>query len=114
MKLERTDVAGAYVVRGDRYADERGFLAPLWSLQAFAAEGLGTPMSRVSLLHSPTRGTLRGMHWQDPPYADAKLVRCVAGAVYDVVVDLREHSSTVGRWVGAKLTADSDTMLYCP
>lgn len=114
MKLEQTTVAGAYLVRGDRFADERGFLAPVWSQQAFAEEGLGTPMSRVSLLHSPTSGTLRGMHWQDPPYADAKLVRCVSGAVYDVVVDLREHSSTVGCWVGARLAADSDTMLYCP
>lgn len=114
MKVERTDVAGAYLVHGDRFSDERGFLAPLWSLQSFASEGLGTPMSRVSLVHSPTRGTLRGMHWQDPPYADAKLVRCVSGAVYAAVVDLRRHSSTVGRWVGARLAADSDTMVYSP
>lgn len=114
MKLEPTEVDGAYLIHGERFADERGFVAPLWSHGDFAAVGLDAAMSRVAVLASVQRGTLRGMHWQIPPHGDAKLVGCMAGEIHDVIVDIREDSPTFGRWVGARLAADEDTMLYCP
>jgi dTDP-4-dehydrorhamnose 3,5-epimerase len=114
MKLEPTEVDGAYLIHGDRFFDQRGFVAPLWSRQEFAALGIDAPMTRVALLASARRGTLRGMHWQIPPDADAKLVGCMVGAIHDVIVDIREGSPTYGRSVGVRLAADEGAMLYCP
>ena len=114
MIFEETPLAGAYLIHQERIADERGFFARTWSRDEFGAHGLTTDIVHTNTSFSSRRGTLRGMHWQDEPYRESKLVRCTAGAIYDVVVDLRSDSATFGRHVGATLSAENGTMMYCP
>lgn len=114
MRFEETPLRGAFVVHQERMADDRGFFARTWSREEFGAHGLATDIVHCNTSFNRRRGTLRGMHWQEPPFAEAKLVRCTAGAIHDVVVDLRTDSPTYGQWFGATLTAAEGTMLYCP
>jgi dTDP-4-dehydrorhamnose 3,5-epimerase len=114
VKFEETPLAGAYLIHQERLADERGFFARTWSREEFAAHGLATEIVHCNTSFNHRRGTLRGMHWQQAPYAEAKLVRCTSGAIHDVIVDLRPGSTTYGESFGATLSAAEGTMLYCP
>ena len=114
MRFEETPLAGAFLVHQERREDDRGFFARTWSKKEFAAHGLATEIVHCNASYNRRRGTLRGMHWQVPPYAEAKLVRCTAGAIYDVIVDLRSESESYGRHYGATLTSAEGAMLYCP
>lgn len=114
MRFEETALRGAFVIHQERHVDERGFFARTWSREEFAAHDLATEIVHVNTSFNRTRGTLRGMHWQVPPFAEAKVVRCTAGAIYDVMVDLRSQSPTYTRHVGVTLSADEGTMVYCP
>ncbi len=107
-------IEGAWRVEPQPVADERGFFARTWCQQEFAERGLETRLVQCSVSVSPRRGTLRGMHYQAPPHGEVKLVRCTRGAVYDVVVDLRADSPTLGRWQAVELTADNRWALYIP
>jgi dTDP-4-dehydrorhamnose 3,5-epimerase len=109
-----TTLAGAYVIEQERHADERGFFARTWCAREFAAHGLETGLAQCSVSFNHRRGTLRGLHYQAPPFAEAKLVRCTRGALYDVAVDLRPDSPTFRRWVGVELTEDDGRALYIP
>jgi dTDP-4-dehydrorhamnose 3,5-epimerase len=109
-----TVVAGAYVVEPERHLDERGFFARTWCAREFAERGLEPALSQCSVSYNHRRGTLRGLHYQAPPFAEVKLVRCTRGALYDVAVDLRPDSPTYRRWVGVELTADGGQALYVP
>ena len=112
MKLEPLGIEGPLVIEPKVFGDERGFFLESWSAAAFAAAGL--PMTFVQDNHSrSSRGVLRGIHFQDP-HAQGKLVRVVAGAVYDVLVDLRRASPTFGRWVGVELSAVNKRMFWVP
>ena len=114
MILTATKLPGAYVIDPERFEDERGFLASAWSEREFAAHGLELPSSECNISYNRRRGTLRGMHFQRAPHAQAKLVRCTRGALYDVIIDLRRGSPTYRRWVAAELTAENRLMLYVP
>lgn len=114
MKFEETPLRGAYLIHQERIEDERGYFARTWSREEFAAHGLPTEIVHCNTSFNRRRGTLRGMHWQDPPFAEAKLVRCTAGAIHDVIVDLRPESETYGYPYGATLTSSEGTMLHCP
>ncbi|AYA36891.1 dTDP-4-dehydrorhamnose 3,5-epimerase [Hymenobacter oligotrophus] len=114
MIFTETELPGAFIVDVERIADERGFFARSWCEDEFAARGISTPPLQANLSHNPRKGTLRGLHYQTEPYAEAKLVRCTRGALYDVIVDLRPDSPTYGQWLGVELTADSYRMLYVP
>lgn len=114
MRFEPTDVPGCVRLLPERHADARGHFARTWDPGAFAAHGLTPAVAQCSVSFNPRRGTLRGMHWQDAPHAEAKLVRCTRGAIYDVCLDLRPASPTFGRWTAATLTADSGEALYLP
>ncbi len=114
MKLVATELPGAFVVELEPHADERGFFARQWCAREFAAHGLDARLAQASLSHNNARGTLRGMHYQAAPYREAKLVRCVRGAVHDVIVDLRPGSPSRGRWIGVPLDAERRTALYVP
>jgi len=109
-----TAVAGAFLIQPDTRGDERGFFSRMWSLDEFSAAGLNAAFVQCNDSFSVKRGTLRGLHYQAAPYGEVKLVRCVAGAVFDVVVDVRPGSATFGKWAGATLTAANRTLLYVP
>ena len=112
MIFEPTALEGVWRVRLEPHPDERGFFARTFCGEAFAAHGLPAVFEQSSLSRNTRAGTLRGLHYQAPPYAEGKFVRCVRGAVFDVAVDLREGSSTHGRWVGETLTAENGLGLY--
>lgn len=114
MKFTALPLNGAFKVDLERRGDSRGFFARLFCREEFAAEGLQSAWSQCNVSHSTERGTLRGMHFQRPPKADAKLVKCMLGAVYDVIIDLRQQSPTFGAWTSLTLTADCGEMIYVP
>src|SRR3546814_15617181 len=95
---------GAYVVEMQPFTDERGQFARAWCSEEFARRGLMAEFVQSNVSINPKPGTLRGLHWQEPPYAEVKLVRCVRGAVWDVIVDLRPRSPTSGQWTGVQPT----------
>src|SRR5205085_6415460 len=114
MIFNETNLAGAYVIELERLEDERGFFARSWSEKEFAARGLESVITECNISFNKRKGTLRGMHYQAAPYGQAKLVRCTMGAIYDVIIDLRESSQTFKQWVSVELTASNRRMLYVP
>ena len=109
-----TRLDGAYVIDIEPHADQRGFFARAWCQDEFAAHGLTARPVQANLSYNQLKGTLRGLHYQLPPYAEAKLVRCTRGAIWDVIVDLRPASPTYRQSIGAELTADNHRLLYVP
>jgi dTDP-4-dehydrorhamnose 3,5-epimerase len=114
MKYLSTPLSGVYLIDLEPIVDPRGFFARTWCAQEFESRGLNPRLSQTSISMSTRKGTLRGLHYQADPYREAKLVRCCAGAIYDVVVDLRRDSPTYCRWFSAELTAANHRMLYAP
>jgi dTDP-4-dehydrorhamnose 3,5-epimerase len=114
MIFRETKIPGAYEILPEIFADERGFFARSWCSKEFASHGLNSRLVQCNISASSRRGTLRGMHFQAPPFAEAKLVRCTRGSIYDVVLDLRPQSPTFKKWDAAVLTAEKHNMLYIP
>jgi dTDP-4-dehydrorhamnose 3,5-epimerase len=114
MRFEETTLPGAYILELERREDERGFFARVWCAEELREAGLDTSVVQANIGFSHRRGTLRGMHFQEPPHAEVKIVRCTLGAVYDVIVDLRPGSPTHRRWLGVELTAENRRQLYVP
>jgi dTDP-4-dehydrorhamnose 3,5-epimerase len=114
MRFTETPVQGAHLIEPELRGDERGFFARMWESAEFAARGLNATFVQCNNSYSVRRGTLRGLHYQAPPHGEAKLVRCVSGSVFDVLVDVRPGSATLGHWFGACLTAGNRTMVYVP
>ena len=114
MRIEATPLAGAYLISPDLAEDERGAFARLFCAQTFAEHGLVTRFEQTSLSYNRRAGTLRGLHLQRPPHAEVKLIRATAGAVFDVIVDLRAGSPTYGRWHGVELSAENRRQFYVP
>jgi dTDP-4-dehydrorhamnose 3,5-epimerase len=109
-----TPIHGAYLIDLEKRGDDRGFFARAFCENEFGAHGLVTRFVQVNNSLSAQRGTLRGMHYQLGPKAETKLVRCIRGALWDVVLDLRPDSPTFGRSFGAVLTAENRRMMYVP
>jgi dTDP-4-dehydrorhamnose 3,5-epimerase len=114
VKFHPTDIPGVSIVAAEPNKDERGFFARLYSPDEFAAAGLTFTPVQVNLSRNINRYSLRGLHYQDPPYAEAKLVSVTRGAVYDVVVDLRRDSLAYGHWAAFELDAESNRALFIP
>ena len=114
MLFHDTELAGAVIVEPECRHDERGFFARTWCQREFAAHGLESRLVQCSLSYNRRRGTFRGMHYQLAPNAEAKLVRCATGAIWDVIVDLRPGSRTYGRHLGVELSARNRRMLHIP
>jgi dTDP-4-dehydrorhamnose 3,5-epimerase len=114
MIFTETKLKGAFVIELEKFEDERGFFALNWSAKEFEALGLEALVAEANVSFNKKKGTLRGMHYQQHPHEQAKLVRCTRGAIYDVIIDLRPSSSTLTEWVAAELTADNHRMLYIP
>ena len=114
MQFTETKLSGAFVVDLERREDERGFFARAWCAQEFEARGLNPRLAQCNLSFNRQRGTVRGMHYQAAPFAEAKLVRCIRGALYDVIIDLRPQSPTFKHWAAMELTAENRRALYVP
>ena len=108
------DLLGAYLIEPQLVQDERGAFARRFCADEFRARGLESDFVQRSISVNRRAGTLRGMHFQAPPHLEAKVVRCTRGAIFDVMVDLRDGSPTYGRWHGEELSADNRRMLYIP
>jgi dTDP-4-dehydrorhamnose 3,5-epimerase len=109
-----TKLAGAFVIELERHTDERGFFARTFCQQEFEAHGLKAEVAQCNVSFNKRKGTLRGMHYQAAPFAEAKLVRCTAGSIYDVIIDLRPASATFKRHFAVELSAENRRMLYIP
>lgn len=114
MRFEELALAGAWRIVPERREDERGYFARTFSGAEFAAHGLDPAVAECSISRNPRRLTLRGMHLQRAPHEEVKLIRCTSGAVYDVIVDLREESPTYLRWHAETLSRENGVMLYVP
>jgi len=114
MIFRETGLAGAWLIEPERLEDERGFFARSWCAREFAERGLDPRLSQCSISRNRKAGTLRGLHYQRAPHAEAKLVRVTRGRAFDVIVDLRPASPTRHRWFGTELDAESAVMVYVP
>jgi len=114
MRFSETRLSGAYLIEPELQPDERGFFARTWSRSEFTARGLDPELSECAISFNHRRGTLRGLHYQVAPFEETKLVCCTAGAVYDVIVDLRPGSKTHGAWQAFEITAANRRLLYVP
>lgn len=114
MIFRETELKGAYVIDPQRLEDERGFFARSWCRREFEARGLNPNLVQCNISFNAAKGTLRGMHYQIAPFEEAKLIRCTRGSIYDVIVDIRPGSATLGKYVGRVLTSENRTMLFVP
>lgn len=114
MRFIPTNLKDAYILEPEKLEDERGFFARSWCKQGFSERGLDANLEQCSISFNKKKGTLRGMHFQLPPFAETKLVRCTQGTIYDVAIDLRQDSATFLQWVGVELTAENRNALYIP
>lgn len=114
MMFNSLEIAGAYEITLERRGDARGFFARIFCEEEFAEQGLNTRWVQANISYSQEKGTLRGMHFQRPPAAEVKMVRCLSGRVLDVLVDLREGSSTLGKHAAVVLDAEERNAVYIP
>jgi dTDP-4-dehydrorhamnose 3,5-epimerase len=114
VRFTETKLPGVYIIDVEPIGDSRGFFARTWAQDEFAAHGLDTEIAQCNLSGNARTGTLRGMHCQDSPHEENKLVRCSRGALYDVALDLRPDSPTFTQWVATELTAENRRAFYIP
>ena len=114
MKFTSLPLSGAYLIDLEKRGDDRGFFGRFFCETEFAQHGLLDRFVQINNSLTAKNGTLRGMHYQLPPAAEVKVVRCIHGALYDVILDLRPHSKSFGQSFGAELTAENRTMMYVP
>lgn len=109
-----TKLKGAYIIEPERLSDERGFFARTWCEREFKDHKLDPRLVQCSISFNIKQGTMRGMHYQAAPREEAKVVRCTAGSIYDVIIDLRPDSETFRQWISIELTAENRKMIYIP
>jgi dTDP-4-dehydrorhamnose 3,5-epimerase len=114
MHFDQTKLYGAYLIKPVPAYDHRGFFARTFCVREFADQGLTTNFLQHSTSQSKSKGTLRGMHFQRPPHSEVKVVACLKGAVWDVIIDLRPSSPTYRRWQGFELTSGNRYQPYVP
>lgn len=114
MIFKETQLQGAYTLDLDELKDDRGFFARAWCQKEFREHGLNSRIVQANLSYNKKKGTLRGMHYQISPYEETKLIRCISGSIYDVIIDLRPESPTYKKWTGVELTAKNRKMLFVP
>jgi dTDP-4-dehydrorhamnose 3,5-epimerase len=114
MTLEKTPLSGVLILTPRRFGDARGWFSEVWNKQTLAAAGLDYDFVQDNHSYSRDVGTVRGLHFQAPPHAQTKLVRCGRGAVFDVAVDIRKGSPSYGKWFGTELSAENGKQLLIP
>jgi dTDP-4-dehydrorhamnose 3,5-epimerase len=114
VNFTRVDIEGALLVTMEPFRDDRGWFARAWCEEEFRDQGIEMRAVQTNVSHNVRRGTIRGLHWQVEPHLEAKLLRCTAGAVYDVIADVRPTSPTFGSWQGFELAAGSEQLVFVP
>lgn len=114
MLVQETALPGVLILTPPRFGDARGWFSEVWNRETLRGHGIHIEFVQDNHSHSAETGTVRGLHFQSPPHAQDKLVRCGAGAVFDVAVDVRRGSPTYGRWVGEELSAENGKQLLIP
>ncbi len=114
MQFTPVRISGVFTLELERHEDERGFFARTFCQREFGEHGLNRCVAQCSISFNHKRGTLRGMHYQVAPHEEAKLIRCIGGAIYDVIIDLRPQSPTFRHWIALELSAENGRALYVP
>ena len=114
MKFTETKLKGAYVIELEPIEDERGFFARSFCQKEFEKYGLNPRIVQCNISHNNKKGTVRGMHYHITPYAETKIVSCIRGKIYDVIIDLRKHSPTYRQWYAVELSWNNGKILYVP
>jgi dTDP-4-dehydrorhamnose 3,5-epimerase len=114
MVFKETRLKNAFIIELEKIVDDRGFFSRAWCQKEFEAKGLNSNVVQCNLAFNISKGTLRGMHYQIAPHEEAKIVRCIRGKVYDVIIDLRPESATYLQWIGVELSSKNRKMLYVP
>ncbi len=115
MIFHKTKIEGTYVIDPELRSDERGYFTRMFCKKELDGAGIYFPeIMQGNRSHTLRKGMIRGMHYQIPPYAEDKIIQCVSGAIYDVVLDMRKDSSTFGQWVSEELTAENGKMILVP
>ncbi len=114
MRFIATPLPGVMVIKPERNADERGFFARTWCVNEFEQRGLETRLVQCNISFNRCKGTVRGLHYQIAPHAEAKLIRCTRGSIYDIALDLRPDSPTFKKWFSITLTARNRLAMYIP
>ena len=114
MKFTETKLHGAYIIELEKKEDERGFFARSWDKKIFSEIGLNSEIVQCNVSRSKLRGTIRGLHYQIPPYAEVKIVMCTKGRIQDIIIDLRKNSETFMKWFSIELNEDNHKMMYVP
>ena len=114
MKFFETDLEDAYIIELEKLEDERGFFTRIWDKKIFKDRGLNSDLVQMSFSYSRQKGTLRGMHFQETPFDEEKIVRCMKGKIFDVIIDLRKESKTYKKWISFELDPNDLKMIYIP
>jgi len=114
MRFSATPIPALWIIEPERKSDDRGYFARTFCVQEFAEAGLDLDIKQMNVSYSRQRGTLRGMHYQVPPFSETKVVRCTRGSIYDVALDLRSGSATFGKSYGVILSSENQRMLHIP
>lgn len=114
MIFTKTKLEGVFVIDVEKSKDERGFFTTSWNENIYYQHGIDLRFTELDISFNKTKGTLRGLHYEKPPYERTKLVRCTRGKIFDVVLDLRSNSSTFKQWIATELSADNYKMNYIP
>ena len=114
MIFTKIKIEGAYLIDIEKNVDARGFFARFWCQDEFNAHGISPALVQANVSVTANKGTLRGLHYQLPPYQETKLIRCIRGAVHDVIIDMKPDSGTFGEWFGVRLSAENYRMIYVP
>ncbi len=114
MLFAETKLKGAFLLELEKREDNRGFFARTFCQREFATHDMNANVVQCNIAYNKKKGTLRGMHFQEAPFQEAKFIRCTKGAIYDVILDLRQGSPTFKQWISAELNEDNHKMLYVP
>jgi len=110
----QTKLKSVYIIELEPHYDERGSFSRVWCKRELEQYGINTNVVQCNISSNQKKGTIRGMHYQTEPYYETKLIRCIRGALYDVIIDLREDSKTYGKWIGIELSEENGKALYIP
>jgi dTDP-4-dehydrorhamnose 3,5-epimerase len=114
LKFVETSLKGSYIIELEKLEDERGFFTRIWDEEIFQNKELNSRLVQISLSSNKKKGTLRGMHFQEKPFEETKIVRCVKGKIFDVIIDLRSNSKTYKKWISIELNSNDLKMIYIP
>jgi dTDP-4-dehydrorhamnose 3,5-epimerase len=114
MIVNKLPMEDAFIIHLHKREDDRGYFGRLWCQEEFGKMGLDTNIVQINNSMNRKKGTLRGLHFQGPPKTETKIVRCIRGVIWDVIVDIRKDSKTYGEWFGEELTAENRKMMYVP